>query len=73
MAAFGHLEDLPSLELPGLDFLAAAASYGCPSIRVTNPDEVADTLEQAINRPEPVLIDVVVDRAVPPLLPSAEA
>jgi benzoylformate decarboxylase len=72
VAAFGGLEGVPSLELPGVDFLAAAASYGCPAIRVSEPDELADALAESINRPEPVLIDVMVDRAVPPLLPSAE-
>jgi benzoylformate decarboxylase len=73
VAAFGALEGVPSLELPGLDFLAAAASYGCPAVRVSDPDRLTETLEDAINRPDPVLVDVVVDRAVPPLLPSSEA
>jgi benzoylformate decarboxylase len=69
VAAFGGLEGVPSLELPGVDFLAAAASYGCAAARVEDPGELAAALEQAINRPEPVLIDVMVDRIVPPLLP----
>jgi benzoylformate decarboxylase len=73
VTAFGGLEGVPSLELPGLDFLAVAASYGCPAVRVTDPDRLAETLEGAINRPEPMLVDVVVDRTVPPLLPSSEA
>jgi benzoylformate decarboxylase len=73
VAAFGGLEGLPSLELPGVDFLAAAASYGCGAVRVTDPAVLADTLETSIKRPEPVLIDVMVDRGVPPLLPSSEA
>jgi benzoylformate decarboxylase len=73
VAAFGGLEGVPSLELPGVDFLAAAASYGCPAVRVSAPGELAGTLDQAINRAEPVLIDVMVDRRVPPLLPSSES
>jgi benzoylformate decarboxylase len=72
VASFAGLEGVPSLELPGVDFLAAAASYGCPAVRVSDPGRLADTLEEAINRPEPVLIDVMVDRAVPPLLPSTD-
>ncbi|HET6868852.1 MAG TPA: benzoylformate decarboxylase [Solirubrobacteraceae bacterium] len=69
VAAFGGLEGLPSLELPGVDFLAAAASYGCEAIRVDAPEGLRAALEHAFNRPEPMLIDVLVDRTVPPLLP----
>jgi benzoylformate decarboxylase len=69
VAAFGGLEGIPSLELPGVDFLATAASYGCRAVRVSDPDQLGDTLDWAIQRPEPVLIDVLVDRTVPPLLP----
>ncbi|HSC04967.1 MAG TPA: benzoylformate decarboxylase [Solirubrobacteraceae bacterium] len=69
VAAFGELEGVPCLELPGVDFLAAAASYGCAAARVDEPGELRAVLEQAINRPEPVLVDVLVDRTVPPLLP----
>jgi benzoylformate decarboxylase len=72
VAAFGGLEGVPSLELPGVDFLAAAASYGCPALRVSDPGELADTLDRAVNRPETMLIDVMVDRAVPQLLPPSE-
>ena len=70
VVAFAGLEGVPSLEVPGVDFLAAAASYGCQAVRVSDPGELRDTLEHAINRPEAVLVDVVVDRAVPPLLPA---
>jgi benzoylformate decarboxylase len=69
VAAFGGLEGVPSLELPGVDFLAAAASYGCAAARVDEPGELRAALAHAINRPEPVLIDVLVDRTVPPLMP----
>jgi benzoylformate decarboxylase len=69
VAEFGGLEGVPSLELPGVDFLAAAASYGCAAARVDEPGELRTALERAINRPQPVLIDVLVDRTVPPLLP----
>ncbi len=72
VAAFAGLEGVPSLELPGIDFLAAASSYGCAAVRVSAPDRLADTLARAINRAQPVLIDVIVDRAVPALLPPSE-
>jgi benzoylformate decarboxylase len=73
VAAFGGLEGVPSLELPGIDFLAAAASYGCPAVRLNDADRLADALKDAIDRPEPVLIEVTVDRAVPALLPPSES
>lgn len=69
---FAGLEGVPSLELPGVDFLAAAAFYGCPGVRVSDPGRLAETLAEAINRPEPVLVDVLVDRTVPPLLPPSD-
>jgi benzoylformate decarboxylase len=70
VAAFAGLEGVPSLELPGLDFLALAASYGCSAVRVAAPEQLRETLRRAIGGPESVLIDVVVDRVVPPLLPE---
>ncbi len=72
VAVFGGLEGVPSLEVPGVDFLAAAASYGCPAVRVSDPEQLGETLGRAIGGPESMLIDVVVDRAVRPLLPSSE-
>ncbi len=72
VAAFGGLEGVPSLELPGVDFLAAAASYGCPAFRVSDPGQLRGALERAIDDREPVLLDVVIDREVPPLLSSSE-
>ncbi|MBV9803016.1 MAG: benzoylformate decarboxylase [Solirubrobacterales bacterium] len=72
VAAFGGLEGVPSLELPGVDFLAAAASYGCAAVRIDAPAELRTTLERALEDPRPVLIDVRIDRAVPPLLPASE-
>jgi benzoylformate decarboxylase len=71
VAAFGGLEGLPSLELPGVDFLALAATYGCPATRVTDPGELHDAIRSAIGVAEPVLLEVVVDPALSPLLPSA--
>jgi len=69
VAAFGGLEGVPSLELPGIDFLSLAASYGCPATRVTAPEELREAIQTAAAGAEPMLIEVVVDSAVPPLLP----
>ena len=71
VAAFGGLEGLPSLELPGIDLLAMAATYGCPAARVTEPAELGDAIRSTVRGDGPMLLDVVVDPAVPPLLPDA--
>jgi benzoylformate decarboxylase len=73
VAAFGGLEGLPSLELPGIDLLAMAATYGCPAARVTDPGSLRDAIRSAVRGDQPMLLDVVVDPAVPPLLPEAPA
>jgi benzoylformate decarboxylase len=71
-ARFGGIEGLPSMELPGVDFLALAASFGCHAVRVTEPTELPGVLAQAVRAGEPVLLDVVVDPAPIPLI-STEA
>ena len=71
VAAFGGLEGLPSLELPGIDLLAMAATFGCPAARVIEPGELGDAIRSTIREDGPMLLDVVVDPAVPPLLPDA--
>lgn len=68
VAEFGGLTGLPSLEVPGVDFLALAATYGCPATRVRDPGQLHETIVSATRAAEPVLIEVMVDRAVPPLL-----
>ncbi len=73
VAAFGGMTGVPSLELPGVDLVAMAKSYGCPATRVDDPGKLADAIETAITRGGPMLIDVAVDRSVPPLLPSSPA
>jgi benzoylformate decarboxylase len=70
VAAFGGLEGLPSLELPGVDLLAMAETYACPAARVADPTECSDAIRRALRSDAPMLLDVVVDPAVPPLLPA---
>ncbi|MBV9335578.1 MAG: benzoylformate decarboxylase [Solirubrobacterales bacterium] len=71
VAAFGGLEGMPSLELPGVDFVAMAATYGCPAARVRDPERLGQAIEGAIEAGGPGLLEVAVDRTVPPLLPAA--
>jgi benzoylformate decarboxylase len=71
-ARFAGIDGLPSMELPGLDFLALAASCGCRAVRVSEPTQLPGALAEAVGAGEPMLIDVVVDPAPIPLL-STEA
>jgi benzoylformate decarboxylase len=47
-AAFEHVEGAPGLELPGLDTAAVAAAYGMPARDVSNREELAGALREAI-------------------------
>ncbi len=73
VADFAGLAGLPSMELPGLDFVSLAASFGCRAIRVTDPQQLSEALADAAGAAEPVLIDVVVDPAPIPLLNPLES
>jgi len=68
VARFGGLDGVPSLELPGIDLVAMAASYGCPAERVEDPQRLPVALREAIAAPGPTLLDVAVQRDVAPLL-----
>ncbi len=72
VARFGGIEGLPSMELPGLDLLALARSFGCRAVQVSEPAELPGALAEAVRAGEPVLVDVLVDPAPIPLL-STEA
>jgi len=71
-ARFGGVEGLPSMELPGLDFLSLAASFGCEAVRVTEPWELPGALSTAVRSGAPMLIDVVTDPAPIPLLAGGD-
>jgi benzoylformate decarboxylase len=67
-ARFGGMEGLPSMALPGLDFLSLATSFGCHAVRVAEPTELPGALASGLRANVPVLIDVVVDPAPIPLI-----
>jgi benzoylformate decarboxylase len=69
-ARFTGLEGIPGLELPGIDFVSLAASLGCPAERVTAPADLGEALARALADDGPRLVDVALDPAAPPLLPS---
>jgi benzoylformate decarboxylase len=70
VAQFAGFADLPSLELPGVDFVSMAHSFGCAAYRVTAADDLGPALLEAFAGTCPVLIDVVIDPSIAPLLAS---
>jgi benzoylformate decarboxylase len=60
---FGMLENVegaPGLDLPALDVSAVASAYGVPSKRVSDREELAETLRTAIGSGGPELVEVQV-------------
>lgn len=47
--------------LPETDFAAIATAMGAKGIRVEQESAVAQALEQAMNSPEPIVLDIVID------------
>lgn len=54
------------------DFVKVAEAYGIKGMRVFKPSELKKTLEEALNYPGPVVVDVIVDREenVFPMVPA---
>ena len=65
------VENPPGIELPGLDFLGLAQGMGCPGTRVTRPQELEEVLGAACRSEGPMLVDAVVDAAIPELYAKA--
>lgn len=57
------------------DFVALAESYGAKGIRITSKSQVKSALQEAIDTPGPVFIDVLVEREenVFPMVPAGES
>jgi benzoylformate decarboxylase len=60
-------EDIPGIDLPSLDFVALALGHGCNACRVSRAADLEITLHRAFSNSSPSLVEVVVDRTVPPL------
>jgi benzoylformate decarboxylase len=46
---------------PAIDFVALAASFGVESHRVETPDDLSGRLQDWLQRPRPVLLDVPIE------------
>ena len=61
--AYLGAQDLPGMDLPGIDFVSVAAGYGLPGQRVSTAAEMADALKAAIDTEKPSLLEVEVEPA----------
>ena len=68
VANFSGIDGLPSMALPGIDFSALAAAFGCRAIRVEDRRDVAPALADAATTSGPLLVDVAIDPTPLPLL-----
>jgi pyruvate dehydrogenase (quinone) len=55
--------------LPYFPYAEYAKLLGLQGIRVDNPDNIAGAWEQAINADRPTVLEMVVDREIPPMPP----
>jgi benzoylformate decarboxylase len=66
------VQGAPGIEVEGLDFPALARGMGCPGRRVETEAELETALAESFATPTPMLLDVVVDRAIPHLYQKAK-
>lgn len=66
-----QVRDAPGIDLPGLDFVSLARGMGCPGAQVTRVEALDAALAEACRSEGPMLVDVVVDAAVPTLYHKA--
>jgi benzoylformate decarboxylase len=57
-------ENYPAMDLvePEVDFVGLARSFGVEAHRVTEPDELSERMRDSLNRTEPSLLDVPIER-----------
>lgn len=53
-----QVENVPGLDIPGIDFCAIATGYGMHALRAKSSDELASALTEALSLNKPVLIEV---------------
>jgi benzoylformate decarboxylase len=55
------VDNVPGMELPGIDFPSLATAFGCDSIRIERAHDLTESLAQALREPGPVLVEILVD------------
>lgn len=53
-----QVQDVPGLDVPGIDFCALARGYGVRAVHANTPDQLRDALVEALAGQGPVLIEV---------------
>ncbi len=64
---FGGAKTYPDFTLPGIDYVDLAAGYKVKGRRVERASDLATALEESFATNAPMLLDVPIDPAVPPL------
>jgi benzoylformate decarboxylase len=64
---FGGAKTYPDFTLPGIDYVQLAAGYKVKGRRVERARDLAAALEESFAADGPMLLDVPIDPAVPPL------
>ena len=59
---------VPGLDLPGLDCVKLAEGYGCTARRINDPALLVEAFQQAWRTEGPLVLEVPISAAVPPLL-----
>ena len=61
-SVFGYQpgEKVEGTDLPDLDFVALAKGHGCDGVRVTDAAQLSQVLQDALNSPRPILVEVEV-------------
>ena len=60
--------NVPGLDLPGLDIVSQAQGFGVEAVRVSDPHELKQVLQDALTRTGPMVVNVVINRTIPPLV-----
>jgi benzoylformate decarboxylase len=71
LKSFAELEQtpgVPSLDLPGMDFVSIAQGYGCDAARIDDLDALKQAAANAWTNDGPTVLEVSVSGQVPPLV-----
>jgi benzoylformate decarboxylase len=60
--------NVPGLDLPGLDVVSQAKGFGVEAVRVSDPHELKQVLQDSLTRKGPMVVDVPISRTIPPLV-----